>query len=349
MARFGRLIGAAAVAVVLATAKARAGELHAAEKARVAAFVRAGAAAANARQWSACIQAYSAAAAIDDTPATAGDLGLCEEQAGRFVDAYNHLRRATDAAPPDPTTEKSAQWKRYETAKARVRKRVVILFITVSPTRAAVVLDGRPLGRVEGRHIAIEPGTHTVAARLDGYMDAVEPPRTWNAGDIPRVHLELTPKLVPPASSLPTSVLPRANAGSAAARPVLPGPAPVAWYKTPKGWLVPVAVVSAAAFAVSGATALALEVDRGSLASRAGDSGACGPDAASPPRVCQSLGERFLQRNTAVDVTIGAAIATGILGGAAGLAVGLDRRPGSPAVVPTASVNGGGIFILGSW
>lgn len=349
MARHGRLIGAAAAAAVLLAAPARAGERNDTEKARAAAFIRAGSAAANARQWERCIQAYSAALALDDSPATAGDLGLCEEQAGRFVDAYNHLRRATDAAPPNPTADKAAQWKRYEAAKARARKRVVILFITVSPTRAAVVLDGRPLGRVEGRHIAIEPGTHTVAARLAGYDEAVEPPRTWNAGDIPRVHLELTPKPAAPVSSLPTSVLPRAKTGSTAATGVSPAPAPVPWYETPRGWLVPAAVVSAVTLMASTSTLVGLEVDRASLASRAGDGGACGPDAASPPKVCKSLDERFQQRNTAADVAIGAAIATFVLGGAAGLAVGLDRRPTSPAIVPTANNNGGGILVLGSW
>ena len=349
MARGGKLIGAAAVAVALVAAEARAGNLDDKQKARVAALVRSGAAAASAKQWERCIQAYSTALAMDDTPATSGDLGLCEEQAGRFVDAYNHLRRATDAAPVEPTADQAAQWQRYQTAKARARKRIVILFITVSPTRAAVILDGRPLGRVEGRYIAIEPGTHTVAARLDGYNDAIEPPRTWNAGDIPRVHLELTPKVAPSTPPLPTSVLPRAQAGAATVPAVSLSPARIPWYKTPKGWLVPAAAVGLATLAVSGATAIGLEVDRASLAGQAGDGGACGPDVASPPKVCGALGERYQQRNTAVDVTIGAAIAAGLLGGAAGLAVGLDRSPSSPAIVPTASMSGGGIFVLGSW
>jgi hypothetical protein len=362
MAWSGKLVGAA-VTLALIGGSVRANALDDATKASLAEHLRAGSVASKAKQWNACIQAYTAAAAIEGAPATWGELGLCEEQAGRFLDAYNHLRRAVDATPPELPPEKAAQWKRFDAAQVRLRKRLVILFVTVTPTRAAVILDGRPVGRVDGRHIAVEPGTHTVAARLEGYHDAVEPPRTWSAGDIPRVHLELTPKPpgLPAATESPlpaakASTLPAAKASGGASSPSAPRgsevTAPLPWYMpapTPRGVLVPAAMVGLGALAISGVTALALEVDRGSLQKQVGSDSACASATGQAQPACQALDERFHQRNTAVDVTIGALIATAVLGGAGGLALGLERRSRGPAVVPAAGQHGGGIFVRGAW
>ena len=347
MLRLGRHFGAAA-AILLVAAPARAGELDDVQKAHLATLLRTGAAAATAKQWDACIQAYSSASALDDTPVIAGELGLCEEQAGRFADAYRHLRRAKDAAPPELKAAKAPQWKRYEAAMARARKHLAILFITVSPTQAAVLLDGRPIGRADGRHLAIEPGTHTVSARLEGYEDAIEPPRTWNAGDIPHVHLELKPKPAPPA---PPAASKKPPAPSASAVPHVPERAPVPWYlpaPTPRGVLVPLAYAGLATTIASGATAIALEVDRRSLRDKVSVD-MCRPAATARPEVCDALAERAGQRNVALGVTVGAAIATGVLAGAARLAFGFERGAASPTVAPTVNLTGGGIVMAGTW
>lgn len=44
------------------------------------------------------------ALAIEDAARIAGDLALCEEHAGRFGDAVNHVRRALAAAAPEILT-----------------------------------------------------------------------------------------------------------------------------------------------------------------------------------------------------------------------------------------------------
>lgn len=346
MLRFGRYFSAVA-ALLLVAAPARAGELDDAQRTRLATLLRAGIAAAGARQWDACIQAYSSASALDDTPAIAGELGLCEEQAGRFADAYRHLHRAKDAAPSERTAAKVDPWKRYEAALGRVRKRVAIVFVSVSPTHAAVLLDGRPIGRADGSYIAIEPGTHTVAARLEGYEDATDPPRTWKAGDLPHVHLELKAKPAP----APTVVAPAPLTLTVLA--VFPAPerAPVPWYvpaPTPRGVLVPLAYAGLATTIAGGATAVALEVDRRSLRDEVSVE-ACRPAATSRPEVCDALAERADQRNLALGVTVGAAVATAALAGAARLAFGYERGAASPTVAPTVNVTGGGIVIAGAW
>lgn len=230
----------------------------------------------------------------------------------------------------------------------RARKHLVILFVSVSPTAAAVSLDGRPIGRADGRHIAVDPGTHTVSARLEGHEDAIEPPRTWAAGDVPHVHLELKAKRAPVE---PPIVKQEAAAPPASSVSPAPERAPAPWYlpaPTPRGVLVSLAYAGLVTSITSGATAIGLEVDRRSLRSQV-SSDSCRPEAASHPEVCDTLAERAGQRNTALGVTIGAAVTAGVLAGAARVAFGFEREPTTPTVAPVASSGGGGIVLLGAW
>jgi len=277
--------------------------------------------------------------ALEETALLAGDLGLCEEQAGRFADAYHHLRRALDAAPAQKSGE---PWKRYQAAMVRVLDRVAIVFLTVTPTQALVVLDSRPIGRADGRYIALTPGKHLIAARLQGHQDAVQS-LTVAAKDLPVVHLALTPV---PAPSTPVPV----PKGPRAAPSAMPGAAPAPAYP----WYTPAAVVGIAAGATalvaiaSFATAHGLEAERASL-DRTGDF-ECAPDKPSPPSVCTSVHERGKQRDVAADVAIGTAIGAAVLAGVAGgLAIGLSRTASSPRIAPSVSASGGGIVLIGAW
>ena len=302
------------------------------------AWIKAGAQAAKEKKWDACVAAYSAASAIEDASTTAGELGLCEERAGQFADAYSHLHRALEGAPSPPKEE---PWSRYQAALARVLKRVALVYVTSNPTKARMILDGRPIGRADGRGVPVPPGKHTLAGVLDGYEDRVESFEV-RAGDLPNIHLELTPKAKAPAQ-LPSSK------GTTSPAPSMPPRAE--WYVpdwSPRGVLVPLAGVSLGVAVLGAATSIGLEVDRASLRSRV-SFGACRPDATIVPDVCATLHERVEQRNIALGVTLGATAAVGLLLGASRLAYGVGSATPSPHVVPTASANGGGLVILGAW
>lgn len=339
---------AGVAAVVLAAAPAVAGEPASDDRARVAELVRAGRASAKANQWDACIASLSEALEFDDAPTTVGDLGLCEEQAGKVVAAWDHLRRALEAAPP---SSKEEPWLSYRAASGRVLKRVGLVWVTVVPREARVLLDGRPLGRADGRSFAVEPGKHTFAARAEGYEDKLEAVSV-RGGDVPHVNLVLEPK---PATSLP--VVPPSSSGAAIAAESGHGPrsvrgnAPVPWYQpawSARGVLVTLSYVGLATAVTSGATALALEVDRGSMRGQV-DSIDCGAMSPSRPAVCGPLGERRVQRDIAGGVALGALVAAGLLSGATLVAIVRERGATSPTVIPAASLNGGGVFVLGSW
>ena len=304
--------------------------------------IKAGVQAAKEKKWDACITAYTAALRADDSPTTFGELGLCEEHAGRFADAYRDLHRALEKAPSSPTGE---PWSRYQAAAARAFKRVALVYITSNPTKVDMTLDGQPIGRADGRGIAVEPGKHTLAGHLDGYVDQSEP-FTVSAGDVPNVHLELQPKARPAAAvTAPSEPASKPQEPATTPRAVAP------WYEpawSPRGVLVPIAGLSLGAAIVGAVTWGTLEADRANLRSKLGTS-SCGPDANPLPAACSMLHQRVEQRDVAMGITLGAAATAGILVGVSRLVLGVERASSSPRVIPVGSRDGAGIAVVGAW
>ena len=88
-----------------------------------------------------------------------------------------------------------------------------------------------------------------------------------------------------------------------------------------------------------------ITVTRGQL-----DHDSCAPKVSAPSAACEALHERRVQRDAAVDVTIGTGIGAVVLAGiAAGFALGLERRAPKPAVAVTVTAAGGGIVVSGVW
>ncbi len=312
-----------------------------ADPSRLAVLLRTGAEASNAKRWTACIEALTAAAAIESTPKTWGDLGLCEEQAGRFVAAHDHLFRALEAAPTQPTKE---PWSRYHAALARVKERVALLVVSTSPPNARVILDGRPLGPADGRAFAVEPGTHTIGARLVGYEDVVET-RTMRARDMPAFHFQLKPK----AATAPTSVASSPSATFSTSPVPKPPLGPLFTPGlSPRGFVVGLTYVGAVTTLVGGGTWIGLELDRASLRRQIG-SMACGPAATSHPEVCDQLVERHQQRDIAALFTITAGATTAVLAVSSVLAIHAEWAAGRASITPVVNQQGGGLVLVGAW
>lgn len=355
-----RRASAVALGMLLGTASAHADEPSAEDRARLPALLRAGSDATKAKKWDACIEALSAAAAINDAATTWGDLGLCEEAAGRFPDAYKHLRQAM--AFPTTAMHSHRPWRGYQEMLTSLTSRVALVIITTFPANARVVIDGRPYGIADGSAIPLSPGTHTFVGRLEGYEDASKT-RSMRATDLPSVDLWLTPKdkavatPVPQAEPKPTvtPVVPSKPASVAPVRKVegttvrsIPWCIPNA---TPRGALMTLACAGLATTVVSGATAIGLEVHlqslRNKLIAQGYQLGTCGKPGAPPE--CAQVRDRGGQRMGAVYATITAAVATGVLGGATALAYALDRDPSRPSIALTVGPQGGGIGFIGAW
>ncbi|MFO0593595.1 MAG: PEGA domain-containing protein [Polyangiaceae bacterium] len=328
----------AALSLVLASRFASAADPPSDAQARLSKLLRAGTEAANAKKWPACIDALTGALAIKDDPSTAGALGLCEENAGRFTDAYTHLRVAVESVTPAMAAREP--FASYVRALGRMHDHVALLYVTTNPSRAAVWLDGKPIGIADGRSLPVPPGTHVVIAKAAGYEDAIEPARTWGAGDVPAVDLTLKPK-TPPSATTTTS-----TATTTASAPPTRAP----WWKP----LVPsldkrgagaILAYSSAALAL-GSTGLMLgfEADRASMA-RGRAPNMCAGDAGSTP-FCTTLHDRRVER----DIAGGAAIGFGALAVGTGVGVVLAQVfRGAPLVAPAVTKDAGGLVIQGAW
>lgn len=318
----------------------------AADRARRAALLRTGTAAAASKDWQGCVDALTAALAIEKDAKVAGQLGLCDEGAGRLVDAYDHLKVALDATSPDQSSRQP--WASYHDGMRRVMARVALVIVTANPPDTYVLVDGRPLGRADGRMFAVLPGKHVVTARRPGYQDASDP-RTLRGGDVPTFDFLMKPAptstaaVVEPTAAPAKTAAPMASGSSvAAARP--------SWW-TP---LVPslsargagaiLAYSTATVALVATGLTVGLEVDRASMArGHAADhcTGATTP-------FCAELHERREQRNIAGGVAIGA----GIFAVSTGLAVVLAdvyRGRASGVVAPVVGKDGGGLVVRGAW
>lgn len=300
-------------------------------------LVRRGEEAAQANRWADCVAALTGALAMEYTPAVSGDLGLCEEQAGQFPPAHEHLRRSLESAPTGIRTD---PWKRYQAALSRVRERVALLIITTDPPDARVILDGHPVGKGDGRTVAVAPGKHTVAGRLDGYRDKVVETADLRAGDTPNVQITLEP-------------IPRDP-------PPVPSPAPPSVWRlfepgpSPRGVLVTAAYAAALSTLVSGGTTIGYEVHYRSMTAALDAKGyrrnSC--QTGEPPAdsaECAEVVSRAQARDTSANVWIGSLIALGALSGVAGLAMYLDRGPWGPKISATVGADGGGVFLVGNW
>ncbi len=109
---------------------------------------------------------------IARTPRTAGQLGLCELELAKYVEAQRHLLEAL-ASPDHPwiAKNKSILMRQLATAAANVGE----LALTVSPAGADILLNGKPIDRsLAGGSIRLEKGPVEVEVRAAGYGPAHE-------------------------------------------------------------------------------------------------------------------------------------------------------------------------------
>lgn len=359
--RWGRALRAATCLLIALHAEtSRADDRDPSERALLPGLLREGAEAARAKKWDACIKAYARVASIEESATTLGELGLCEEAAGRYPEAHHHLRRARAGLPASAA-------ERYQAAFTRATLHVAVVFVSAQPSEAKILVDGRPLGAADGHGVALAPGKHTFSARLAGHEDAIET-RSMEAGDLPHVHLVLRPKssATPDANEKGTASTPPAASEPAAravsdARPEATSgmrPPCLVPHWSPCGVMVTLAYAASATALVSAATTIGFEVDRASLTAGR-SSAACSPlvktagggyvENTSRPAWCSAVEQRRDQRDAAIGVTIGSGVATAVLWGLAGMAIGLDREPRRPLVSVDVRENGAAIVVGGAW
>ena len=175
----------------------------------VVSHLRRGRAARDAGRWSEAIDAFNAALTAAE-PAGAsealhaevlGELGLAELGLARYRDAAEHMARSLvlGASLPDFKLRRP-----LEAGQRSAERHVFRLYLGVNPPEAEVILDNKPIKHAPVYEIFLEPGSHTIRARLDGYGDFVSTfdAAAGKAQDV-TIHLSRAPKARRPATAPP--------------------------------------------------------------------------------------------------------------------------------------------------
>jgi hypothetical protein len=322
--------------------------------------------------------AFLAAWSLKPHWSTAGNLADCEVKLGLYRDAAEHfaifVRGSEREKEPVP-----------ERATARYReavRHVGSIEVRVTPTGAEVLVDGKAVGAapLEGP-VFVDPGQHTIAARLGGKMasQAVE----LRAGETREVYFDVSPPSAGDAVGVGKSgpaetpaTVPRTASGRGGlpdgydtsepqaltqdARPAPDAPAPVGdgggGGKHPKAVFVAGGAIAGAA-AVGTGVALALM-----SAGRASDADELlgelrrtrGPCSGPPPSSgCAELMSLREEQGTFANVALSMFIAGGVLWSATAAYTFWPRSDAKPAtavrVVPAATPYGVGLSVGGSF
>jgi tetratricopeptide (TPR) repeat protein len=216
-----RAVGAAVVGAAMAALCAR--PAAAATKAEQAeALIHEGVELRAHDQTARALTVFEKAYQLSRSPRTAAQLGLCELELAKYVDAQRHLLEAL-ASPDHPwiAKNKSILMRQLATAAANVGE----LALTVSPSGADVLLDGKPIDRsLAGAAIPLEKGTVEVEVRAPGYQPARERITIRGGQREQRTYLLLPETPVGPAVAMPIEAPPPAS-GAAVDLTATPPPA----------------------------------------------------------------------------------------------------------------------------
>ena len=276
--------------------------------------------------------AFVAAWALKKHPQIAGNLADCEMKLGKYRDAAEHYRFITGNVSGDVKPEDQ---RRAEGRLKEVQQKIATVEIAVSVAGAELSLDGALLGKSPlAESLFLDPGRHTIAARLDGYAPMTQPIDAA-AGSTQAVRLEMKSSGLPPPPPSPQS----------SARKLAPG--------------LVIAGVGVAALA----TGIGFLVDAGAKGSSADTINrailtakhSCVAGAPNYDAQCETL------LSSATTATTHNHVGVGFLAGAGAAAVGAalyflwpTSQPAAPSaqglrVIPSASHTGAGLILSGAF
>lgn len=297
-------------------ASARAPDPTAAEHLRRATRARLG------KRWAEAADAYRIAYEIEPRPEIAGELGVCLVHLGRHREAAEMLLVSLE----DPAVLPEEQRRRFAKAQQQAEREVAAVAISANPATAEILIDGRSLGPPLGTYlIYLDPGPHTLQARLAGYEDAVAH-LDAKSGTTERISLPLRERRPPPKPS--PGRAPPCHPGADCGGRVI-------------GTLRLVGFAAAGAALAAGAgmaiAAEALDTQRARLAAgRAPDT--C-PRRGSP-ELCSDLTELRSTRDSLAGGAILGFIAAGVVGGVTATSFWWAPSPRKPARIGAGAVMG---------
>lgn len=143
----------------------------------ISAHVRKGRMACNAGSWKEAEAAFNAALVAGGsapmTPAARaeiiGELGLCELKQRRYRDGAEHIEESLSLGRG---ALGASLRRRLEEGQRIAEKHIARVYLTVVPSDAEVLIDGKVIQRRQAAHeLFLDPGPHKLRARMDGYDD----------------------------------------------------------------------------------------------------------------------------------------------------------------------------------
>jgi hypothetical protein len=200
----------------------------------------------------AAYELFSRAYALGRTPRAAAQLGLCEFDLNRWVDAESHLDEALGSVG-DHWIEKDQNRKVLSDALAEVRRHLARVQITGRPAGAEVAVAGASVGRLPlPGSVRVAEGSVEIQVAADNYKPERRTVKV-QAGELFRINFDLEPTH---AASAPDK--------AAVATPPPPSSARTSDESPPGDWMRSAAWVSAGAGVVlAGAGVAELLVSRG--------------------------------------------------------------------------------------
>jgi hypothetical protein len=289
------------------------------------------------KQWAEAEQKLAAAWALNPSYDVAANLGQVQYRLGKHREAAQRLAYAVKNWP---LVGKKETRELAEKRLTELRAILASLTLQVSPAGALVSVDGVAVGRSPlDVEVFVDPGSHTVEAKLDGYDDA-KTSVTAEKGSKPPVTLTLTRTAPPPQGG---TTAPPAPPATPTPRSVVPGAV--------LGGVAGAALATGIGVLVVGAAKLSTSQSLSQQISQAHHS--CVAGAPNLDAQCSTLAST----SSTSDLLNRAGV--GVLIGAGAAAVGsalyfLWPQPATPAVkgrlfvLPSVTATGGGVLLTGA-
>lgn len=296
------------------------------------------------KKWPEAEEKFLAAWAINPTYDVASNLGQTQIRLGKFREAASRLAFALKHWPL-VGKKQPREWTAKRLGEARAE--VGALTLRVSPGGATVLVDGAAVGKAPLEdEVFVDPGEHTVEARLAGHVDGRQVVKVGKGE-------KLTVGLVLAAAAPPPPPVASAMASGTAAPPP---PSATASAQPPAGPSVAVLVTGGVLAAGGLAAGIGLtvasngkgneaEAKRASLVKTKG-AAAC----AQASSDCQSLHDLIGARSTLGSAAGWAFVGAGALG-VGTLIYGLVARKAASAVqvTPVVGAREGGVLVQAAW
>ncbi|WP_434042350.1 MULTISPECIES: PEGA domain-containing protein [Sorangium] len=312
------------------------------------------------KKWKEAEAVFLEAWALTPTFDVAYNVGSAAYQQGKHALAAEHLSFAlrhwpllSAVAHLKPTAQQ-----RLATSRAHVGA----LAVTVSAPLAEVLVDGRPAGKAPlAGELFVEPGEHTVEARLDGYTPAQKSVRVGK-GETAEIALQLVAVGNGPGTNGEAQALTATSTSAADAptkRPVARVGDSIALDATKSRSLWPAVALGAASVVglgigigmtvASNDARQASEADEKAIRS---ENGRCIEPPSSFVKRCEDLLDKTKHAETFGTAALASYVAAGALATAATIYVFWPRRTPSAAGVralPIVRADGGALLLVGAW